>query len=62
MIAYSGPFTAHYRLQLVSRWKKRLGEIGILFQEQTTLMKFMGKPVQIQQWNIAGLPKDENSI
>jgi hypothetical protein len=58
MIAYSGPFTASYRKELSNVWKERLGQLGVLFQKESSLMPFMGKPVLIQQWNIAGLPKD----
>lgn len=30
--------------------------------EGVTMNKFLGRPILIQQWNLAGLPKDETSI
>jgi dynein heavy chain len=37
-------------------------ELKLLYQPDTSLVNFLGKPVVIQQWNMAGLPKDDNSI
>ncbi len=61
MIAYSGPFTAEYRSRMEKTWSKRLVEIGIEHTENVTMRGFLGVPVIIQSWNIAGLPKDDTS-
>lgn len=62
MIAYAGAFTSEYRQRLMKIWVPRMQELKIDFQSDTNLVNFLGKPVTIQQWNMAGLPKDDNSI
>lgn len=61
MVAYSGPFTSEYRLELEQAWVKQLDFHSIPFTEKTTMRGFLGDLVQIQSWNIAGLPKDDAS-
>jgi dynein heavy chain len=62
MIAYAGAFTSEYRQRLMKTWLKRMAELRLSFHPDTSLVNFLGKPVVIQQWNMAGLPKDDNSI
>jgi dynein heavy chain len=62
MVSYGGAFTAKYRQQLHEIWLQKIGEEGIEAEAKTSLVQFLGKPVSIQQWTVAGLPKDENSI
>lgn len=40
----------------------RLTELNIIHTEGMRMSQFMGVPVKIQSWNIAGLPKDDTSI
>ena len=61
MISYGGAFTAEYRSSLHDIWMKKIQEERIEVEEKTSVMQFLGKPVTIQQWTMAGLPKDENS-
>lgn len=62
MISYGGAFTSHYRTELHQLWMQKLANEQIEVEPKTSLMEFLGKPVTIQQWTMAGLPKDENSI
>lgn len=43
-------------------WVPRMQGAVIEFQPDTNLVNFLGKPVTIQQWNMAELPKVGNSI
>lgn len=61
MVAYSGPFTAEYRARMEKTWSQRLVEIGLQHTENVNMRGFLGVPVIIQSWNIAGLPKDDTS-
>jgi dynein heavy chain len=61
MVAYAGPFTAEYRTKLEKEWAMKLKELGIEHSEGVTMRNFLGVPVKIQGWNIAGLPKDDTS-
>ncbi|KAL4429885.1 hypothetical protein ABPG74_022908 [Tetrahymena malaccensis] len=61
MVAYSGPFTSHYRTELEQQWVRQLTLHSIMHTEKITMRQFLGEPVKIQQWNIAGLPKDDSS-
>ncbi len=62
MISYAGAFTAHYRQQMNELWMQKIIGEGIEVEAKTSLVNYLGKPVSIQQWTVAGLPKDENSI
>ena len=61
MVAYSGPFTSEYRQELESSWIDGLTAQSIRFSPGTSMRNFLGNPVEIQQWNIFGLPKDDTS-
>jgi dynein heavy chain len=37
-------------------------EYNLIFSPTVTVRSFLGDEVQIQTWNIAGLPKDDTSI
>lgn len=62
MVAYSGPFTGHYRQELESRWRKALKDLNILHTEHVTMRDVLGDQVLIQQWKVAGLPSDAVSV
>lgn len=38
-----------------------MAELEIKHSEHITMSQFLGVPVKIQSWNIAGLPKDDTS-
>jgi dynein heavy chain len=58
MVSYGGAFTAKYRQELHEAWLKKILEEQIPVEDGTGLVKFLGKPVCIQQWTVCGLPKD----
>ena len=61
-ISYLGPFTGAYRAELSSLWTTRCLQQSIPCAEDFSLERIMGKPVEIREWNIAGLPTDRVSI
>ena len=61
MVAYSGPFTSHYRQLLEGEWVLKLAVVGVPHTEGITMRNFLGESIKIQQWNISGLPKDDTS-
>lgn len=61
MVAYSGPFTSHYRTSMENDWVLKLDVVGVSHSEGVTMRQFLGDSVKIQAWNIAGLPKDDTS-
>eukprot|EP00736_Rhodelphis_marinus_P006943 Rmarinus@m.24609 len=61
-IAYAGPFTPEYRLQLVEGWVMRLGELEIPHTPNCSMRGTLQDPVKIRAWTIAGLPTDNHSV
>jgi len=60
-IAYLGFFTAPYRKLLVEEWIGKCIGYEIPTSDNYTLVRSMGEPVKIRDWNIGGLPVDEYS-
>lgn len=60
-ISYFGAFTGQYREQLVNQWLEGALEREIPSSEGFSLVKTMGDPVVLRNWNIAGLPSDQVS-
>mmetsp|Transcript_44339 Transcript_44339/g.86753 ORF Transcript_44339/g.86753 Transcript_44339/m.86753 type:complete len:4144 (+) Transcript_44339:98-12529(+) len=61
-VSYIGPFTGEYRRELVLNWTKFCQDSGIPTADDFSLVKTLGQPVAIRQWNIDGLPTDETSV
>ncbi|ESO89348.1 hypothetical protein LOTGIDRAFT_210379 [Lottia gigantea] len=61
-IAYLGPFTGEYRLNMLGEWIKLLDEYKVPRTEDPNLTSTMSDPVKIRSWQIAGLPKDALSV
>jgi dynein heavy chain, axonemal len=61
MVAYAGPFTLAYRQELEGSWINMMKNLNFKHSDDVTMRNFLGVPVQIQGWNIAGLPKDDTS-
>lgn len=65
-IAYFGPLTGPYRKSLLDMWVHILEDLGIEKSVHMDLVSTTGDPVQVQQWQLCGLPKDplstENAI
>ena len=60
-IAYNGPFTAGYRKSTVEKWVEQCEERSIPATSGFSLIKVMGDPVTIRDWQINGLPVDDYS-
>eukprot|EP00118_Oscarella_pearsei_P012540 m.93002 g.93002 ORF g.93002 m.93002 type:complete len:4173 (+) comp36767_c0_seq9:102-12620(+) len=61
-VAYLGPFTGEFRAGLVAEWLAKLTAYGVAHDSQATLVRTLGDPVKIRNWQIAGLPRDTLSI
>uniref|UniRef100_A0A0G4EZA7 AAA+ ATPase domain-containing protein n=1 Tax=Chromera velia CCMP2878 TaxID=1169474 RepID=A0A0G4EZA7_9ALVE len=62
MVAYAGPFIASYRSDMEDSWREELVRLEIPHSEGVTMLKFLGEPVKIRQWNVCGLPSDNLSV
>lgn len=64
VIGYLGPFTATFRDECVKDWIRysKSKHIACSDANKYSLSNTLGEPIKIQQWNIAGLPKDSFSI
>ncbi|KAH9642760.1 hypothetical protein HF086_010413, partial [Spodoptera exigua] len=62
VIAYLGPFTAQFRNEQIKKWAQECSNCGIVCKLDYSLIKVLGEPVTIQQWNIDGLPADDFSV
>ena len=60
-IAYCGPFTAAYRKEVVDMWVEECNIKQIPASESFSLVRVMGEPVEIREWQIWGLPVDDYS-
>lgn len=65
-VAYYGPFTSHYRSELVSRWVACCRELDVPVSDDFTLVNTLADPYEIRKWNADGLPRDavstENAV
>jgi len=61
-ISYFGGFTGTYRAELTAKWTHECLERGIPTGEDFSLIKIMGDPVQISEWNLNQLPSDSVSL
>lgn len=61
VIAYLGPFTVPYRNDALQSWVTSVKDASIPCSEVYNFTLTLGDPVQIRQWQITGLPKDDFS-
>jgi dynein heavy chain len=61
-IAYLGAFTASFRASIVKEWVACSLRIGVPCSEDFRLLRTLGDPVKVREWNIDGLPRDELSV
>lgn len=61
-IAYLGPFTADYRMDLCAAWRTNMAALHLPVSEGATLLSTAQDAVQMRQWLIAGLPSDTISM
>ncbi|ESO02212.1 hypothetical protein HELRODRAFT_65497 [Helobdella robusta] len=63
VITYLGPFTILFRQQCIQDWLIMVKSLQLpTMPGEYLLSRSLGRPVDIQSWNIAGLPKDNFSI
>ena len=60
-IAYNGPFTAGYRKTTCEGWVQQCAELSIPATMGFSLVKVMGDPVTIREWQLNALPVDDYS-
>jgi dynein heavy chain len=61
-VAYSAPFTSHFRKDMVLQWNKYCLDLKVPVDMKFDLVRILGDPVVIRQWNIFGLPADNYSL
>lgn len=61
-VAYLGPYTVGYRIELITKWNKICLDLGIPTSKTFSLIETLGEPVEIRHWNICGLPVDQFSV
>eukprot|EP01022_Parablepharisma_sp_SALTPOND_P010207 TRINITY_DN1419_c0_g1_i1.p1 TRINITY_DN1419_c0_g1~~TRINITY_DN1419_c0_g1_i1.p1 ORF type:complete len:3283 (-),score=375.81 TRINITY_DN1419_c0_g1_i1:11360-21208(-) len=61
-ISYAGPFAMKYREQLLIYWKDLCKETEVPFSADYSIIKTLGDPVEMKQWNLQGLPQDHVSM
>ena len=61
-LSYLGPFNGVFRDNLLKVWKGFAKEGEVLFSEDYSFRETLGDPVQIRNWNLAGLPSDSVSV
>jgi dynein heavy chain, axonemal len=66
-MSYAGPFNSSYRLSLVNGvWLAQIKALEVPYNKDFSFDYFIGKPTDIRDWNIQGLPTDafsaENGI
>ena len=61
IVAYLGVFSSEYRDDYIAQAVKDVKGKGVPGSATVSLEKVLGNPVQIRDWNIAGLPRDSLS-
>ncbi|XP_030378328.1 dynein heavy chain 6, axonemal [Scaptodrosophila lebanonensis] len=61
-VAYLGAFSHEYRRELGTLWVSKCQEFKIPSSKEFNLLKILGDPYEMRQWNVDGLPKDNISI
>uniref|UniRef100_H2YSE7 AAA+ ATPase domain-containing protein n=1 Tax=Ciona savignyi TaxID=51511 RepID=H2YSE7_CIOSA len=62
VVAYLPPFTPLYRQDTIKNWWVECKNRDIPVSEDFSLSNTLGDPVQIMEWQLAGLPKDNSSV
>ncbi|CAB4069325.1 DNAH [Lepeophtheirus salmonis] len=61
-VAYLGAFNVSFRKSIILDWQNECAAQKIPCSDNFSLINILGEPVQIRQWQIAGLPKDLFSV
>lgn len=62
LISYFGVFTDKFRETLREQWMNKVQELQLPLSDSYSFISTMGRPIDIREWQIAGLPKDSVSI
>jgi hypothetical protein len=57
-IAYLGPFTAPFRVEMTAGWVKLCVGLGIPVDPKFDLLRLLSDPTVVRDWMIQGLPSD----
>ncbi|KAL4712586.1 hypothetical protein ACJJTC_007181 [Scirpophaga incertulas] len=61
IIAYLSPYTLPIRIEMVDKWRELIIKLEMPHSEQYALKDILGSDIKIQNWYIAGLPRDSFS-
>lgn len=63
-ISYFGPFTQAFRERITEEWMEKMNKTALKIENafQLSLVKILGNPIQIREWNMNGLPYDNFSV
>ena len=61
-VAYYGPFSGTYRSEVVKLWQEHLQTLKIPCSSSFSLVGTLSNPVDVREWNLAGLPADAVSV
>lgn len=61
MVTYAGPFTVEYRSTLEKDWLEVMAGLELPFTTNINMRKYLTNPIDLMQWNVNGLPKDDTS-
>lgn len=63
-ISYLGPFTQAFRQRILEEWCEKFNKTALKIYDvsQVSLVKILGNPIKIREWNMNGLPYDNFSI
>lgn len=60
-IAYLGVFTKEFRQMLVKQWVDAFMKENITVDTKFSIVRVLGNPVEMREWQIHGLPADAHS-
>ncbi|RVE47759.1 hypothetical protein evm_007648 [Chilo suppressalis] len=62
IIAYLAPYTLPVRVKIIDKWRDLVIKLAMPHSEQFVFKDILGTDIKIQNWCIAGLPRDSFSI
>ncbi|XP_041110137.1 dynein heavy chain 3, axonemal-like isoform X2 [Polyodon spathula] len=62
LVAYLGPFTPHFRQEVLKEWSRMCKQKEIPVSPNFSLSATLGDPVSIMEWQLYGLPRDTFSV
>lgn len=62
IIAYLAPYTLPVRTDIIEKWRQLVIELDMPHSEQYFFKDVLGSDIKIQNWCIAGLPRDQFSV